>query len=175
MSQSRTGIMAVSLLAVLLAGCQSERFSRLESRSPEPLAPAPAGSVASSELPPPSGETALEFPEAPSEETDMAAIDEEAVSDAPELTPARVAGVWTVSVEGQTCRVATPQTKYGEGFRAGPLQCPPPLDTVKSWSVSGKQLAFYDEAGTLLARLYASGEESFSGQTAGGMPISLSR
>ena len=43
---------------------------------------------------------------------------------APDLTAGSVAGVWNASVSGQTCKVATPQTKFGAGFRAGPLALP---------------------------------------------------
>ena len=94
---------------------------------------------------------------------------------AADLTAGSVAGVWSVSVAGQSCRVATPQTKFGQGYRAGPLGCPAPMDGVKSWNVAGKQLSLYDESGNALARLYSSGAERFDGQTTSGQPISLSR
>ena len=78
-------------------------------------------------------------------------------ANAPDLTPSSVAGVWNVSVSGQSCQVATSQTKFGEGYRAGPLRCPAPVDGVKSWNVAGKQLSLYDESGSVVARLYSSG------------------
>ena len=96
-------------------------------------------------------------------------------ANAPDVTVGSVAGVWNASVSGQGCRIATPQTKYGQGFRAGPLRCPTPLDGVKSWNVEGKQLALYDENGQVLARLYSSGAERFDGQTSSGQPVSLTR
>lgn len=173
---SKTGIIAVSLVALALTGCQSSRFGPATSRAPEPLTPAPSGNVSGSQLPPPNQPDAGAFPEAPGQtQTEVAALDPETIAAAPEVTAGSVAGVWSVSVSGQSCRVATPQTKYGQGFRAGPLRCPAPMDGVKSWNVTGKQLAFYDENGDVLARLYASGNESFSGQTTSGLPISLSR
>ena len=94
---------------------------------------------------------------------------------APDVTAGSVAGVWNATVSGQSCKVATPQTKFGAGFRAGPLRCPAPLDGVKSWNVAGKQLALYDADGGVLARLYSSGAERFDGQTESGVPISLNR
>jgi hypothetical protein len=94
---------------------------------------------------------------------------------APDLTPSTVGGVWNVAVSGQTCKIATSQTKFGQGFRAGPLRCPAPVDGVKSWAVAGKQLSLYDESGAVMARLYSSGPEKFDGQTESGIPISLSR
>ncbi|WP_367718744.1 AprI/Inh family metalloprotease inhibitor [Nitratireductor sp. GISD-1A_MAKvit] len=59
--------------------------------------------------------------------------------------------------------------------RGAPLRCPAPIDGVKSWNVEGKQLAFYDANGSVLATLYSSGSGRFDGQTSSGQPISLSR
>jgi hypothetical protein len=103
------------------------------------------------------------------------AADGSAPATAADLTPSSVAGVWNANVSGQNCKVATPQTKFGQGYRAGPLRCPAPLDSVKSWNVSGKQLTLYDTDGGTLARLYSSGGEKFDGQTSTGLPISLTR
>ena len=71
--------------------------------------------------------------------------------------------------------MATPQTKFGQGYRAGPLRCPAPVDGVKSWNVAGKQLTLYDQDGGTLARLYSSGSGRVDGQTSNGLPIALSR
>ena len=178
----RTGgiVVATSLLALALAGCQSDRFSRIDSR-PAPLPAAPGGTVTSGQLPPPTqpGTTdPSQFPAAPgvesgdpAENTQIASLEQGAA----DITAGSVAGVWNASVSGQSCRIATPQTRFGQGFRAGPLRCPAPLDGVKSWNVSGKQLALYDDGGNVLARLYSSGGSRFDGQTSSGQPVSLSR
>ena len=133
------------------------------------------------ELPPPvqPGTTdPSQFPDAPGGEdglegsqTQVAALEQNAA----DITTGSVAGVWNASISGQSCRIATPQTRFGQGYRAGPLRCPAPLDGVKSWNVAGKQLALYDDGGNVLARLYSSGGERFDGQTTSGQPISLSR
>ena len=181
MGFSRSGMLvATSFLALALAGCQSDRFSRVDTR-PAPLSAAPAGSVTAGQLPPPvqPGTTdPSQFPVAPGADgmpqddgTQVAALEQNAA----DITAGGVAGVWNASVAGQSCRVATPQTRFGQGFRAGPLRCPAPLDGVKSWNVAGKQLALYDESGGILARLYSSGSNRFEGQTSNGQPISLSR
>lgn len=179
------GVLAAAIFALALAGCQSDRFGALETRQPAPLSAAPAGSVTASQLPPPvqPGTTdPSQFPEAPTTGDpalgadglgQTAALDPGA--SAPAITAGSVAGVWNASVSGQSCRVATPQTRFGQGYRAGPLRCPAPLDGVKSWNVTGNQLALYDDNGGILARLYASGGERFDGQTASGQPITLSR
>jgi hypothetical protein len=178
---TKTGLAAAALVALaIVSGCQSSRIGNLNTR-PEPLQPAPSGAVVASQLPPPSGPTdASAFPPAPGatgDGTQVAALDPNAAapSGASDLTAGSVAGVWNATVAGQGCRVATPQTKFGQGFRAGPLRCPVPLDGVKSWNVAGKQLSLYDGNGDLLARLYSSSAERFDGQMTSGQPISLSR
>jgi hypothetical protein len=177
MTFSRGSLLAVSLAALLVGGCSSSRFSSI-STEPEPLTPAPAGQVDNAQLPPPTAPaTDPAFPAAPG--TDVAAVPPPTTTEPPagasDLTAASVAGVWNASVSGQSCKVATPQTKFGAGFRAGPLRCPAPLDGVKSWNVTGKQLALYDQDGGVLARLYSTGGERFDGQTTSGTAISLSR
>ena len=179
MNFARTGLVAASLAVLLASGCSSTRSSSMDSTQPAPLEPAPAGTVSSSQLPPPAQpgtNDPSQFPQAP-KNTEVASLppDGSAPAGAADLTPSSVAGVWTVNVGGQTCKVATPQTKFGAGYRAGPLRCPAPVDGVKSWNVGGKQLTLYDQNGGTLARLYSSGGEKFNGQTSNGLPISLSR
>ena len=168
---SARGATLAAILAVLVAGCQGSRYDTAASR-PAPLPAAPSGSVSSAALPPPASPT----PPPPTEpDVEIAAAPAEPPATAPDLTPGTVGGVWTVSVSGQSCKIATSQTKYGSGFRAGPLRCPSPVDGVKSWNVAGKQLSLYDENGSVMARLYSSGPEKFDGQTQSGIPISFSR
>ena len=183
MTYFKLGILSALIATTALAGCTSQRFASINTRPistvAEPLEPAPAGTVTASQLPPPSGPGAVApggaFPAAP---TGPAAPDQTqlaAAANAPDVTAGSVAGVWNATVAGQGCRIATPQTKFGQGYRAGPLRCPAPLDGVKSWNVEGKQLALYDQSGGVLARLYSSGGERFDGQTSTGLPVSLSR
>ena len=179
MTFSKLGLIAASVAALTVSGCSSTRFSSMDSTQPAPLEPAPAGTVSSSQLPPPAQpgvNDPSQFPEAP-KNTEVASLppDGSAPAGAADLTPSSVAGVWNVSVAGQSCKVATPQTKFGSGYRAGPPRCPAPIDGVKSWNVAGKQLTLYDQDGGTLARLYSSGGESFNGQTSTGQPISLTR
>jgi hypothetical protein len=170
MAFSKTGLVA-ALLSLAAAGCQSDRMSSLD--TPAPLPAAPAGKVTGSQLPPPATPDPSQFPAAP--QPQVAAVPTTPPATAPDITAGGVAGVWTASVSGQSCKVATPQTKFGAGFRAGPLRCPAPIDGVKSWNVAGKQLTLHDANGAVLARLYSSGPEKFDGQTESGLPISLNR
>jgi hypothetical protein len=179
MTFSKTGLVAVSLAALIASGCSTSRFSSMDDQQPAPLPPAPAGTVTGNLLPPPAAPgtaDASQFPTAPAN-SQVASLppDGSAPAGAPDLTAASVAGVWNASVSGQSCKVATPQTKFGAGYRAGPLHCPAPIDGIKSWNVAGKQLTLYDENGGTLARLYSSGGEKFDGQTSTGLPISLTR
>ena len=154
MALFRTGLLAISLAALAVSGCTSSRFASVDTR-PQPLPAAPAGTVTSSQLPPPAtpGAQPGQFPEAPGG-TDVAALPTTgAPANAPDLSAGSVAGVWNATVAGQSCRIATPQTKFGQGYRAGPLRCPVPVASVKSWNVAGKQLVLYDENGGTLARL----------------------
>lgn len=168
----KTASMATVIACLALAGCQSQRMASIDTR-PEPLPAAPAGTVTAGQLPPPATPAPSAFPEPPA--TAVAAAPAGPPADAAELTTGSVAGVWNASVAGQSCRIATPQTKFGQGYRAGPLRCPAPLDGVKSWNVAGKQLALYDGNGSMLAQLYSSGSGRFDGQTTSGQPLTLSR
>ncbi|AGF75147.1 outer membrane lipoprotein Omp19 [Bartonella australis AUST/NH1] len=86
-------------------------------------------------------------------------------SNALHLSPATIAGVWNLSVSGAVCRIATPQTKFGQGYRAGPLHCPGVFSRVSSWSVEGKKLYFHDNLGHVAAALYSTGMDHFEGRT----------
>jgi len=184
----KVGIFTALVASTALAGCTSQRFSSISTQQQpstvaQPLEPAPAGTVTASQLPPPGGPMGQPgtmqpggFPSAPSGPTAPAGTQVAAIPPSgPALSAGSIAGVWNATVAGQGCRIATPQTKFGQGFRAGPLRCPAPLDGVKSWNVEGSQLALYDQNGGVLARLYSSGGERFDGQTSSGMPVSLSR
>lgn len=174
---SKTGMIAVSLAALLAAGCSSTRFSSMNEQ-PAPLQAAPSGKVTSSKsLPPPAAPGTTDpasFPAAPDTSTQMAGVDPAAAA-APDLTTGNVVGAWSASVSGQSCQLITSLTKLGSNNRAASRGCATPVNGVKSWNVAGKQLTLYDESGSTVATLYSSGAEKFNGQTSTGLPISLSR
>lgn len=177
MRYSKAGLLGMLAAGVLLSGCQSARFGyynnsgqAMQSPPPQPLTPAPSGTVQSDTLPPPGGTDNMQGGMAPGADNQTAMA-----ANAVDLTPGNVAGVWNATVSGQSCKVATPQTKFGQGYRAGPLRCPGELANLSSWQVQGKQLLFYDGSGQTLARLYSSGNNRFDGQTTTGKPIALTR
>ena len=182
---------ALLVAALGLGGCQSSRISGIDT-GPAPLPAAPTGVVQQSQLPPPTNPAGAQvaavdpaqFPAAPTTPGGIKTLTPTAPAPGtqvataaptgPDLTVGGIAGVWNVNVAGQSCKVATPQTKFGQGFRAGPLKCPGEMANVKSWNVAGKQLTLYDEGGTAVAKLYGAGG-GYSGQTSGGSAISLTR
>ncbi|MBX4335997.1 AprI/Inh family metalloprotease inhibitor [Bartonella raoultii] len=99
----------------------------------------------------------------------------EVPSDAVNLFPASIAGVWNLSVNGKVCRIATPQTKFGQGYRAGPLHCPGIISRINSWAIKGKRLYFYDNSGRVIAALYSSNIDHFEGRTLNDLPVVLRR
>ena len=179
MGISKASLLSLAAAGIVLAGCQSSRFGNLDTVSPPPPPPpvnaAPAGTVQKGDLASP---TAGQFPNAPDTGMDGQPGTQVASlppATAPDLTPGSVAGVWNASLSGQSCKIATPQTKYGQGYRAGPLRCPGELANLASWAVNGKQLVLYDANGGTVASLYSSGPSRFDGQTTGGQALSLSR
>lgn len=170
----KIGLMAALVVTLGAAGCQSERMASLNSR-PAPLPAAPSGTVTAQQLPPPAP-AAFPASPTPAPTTQVAALDPAAgASAAGPVSEGAVAGVWNVSVAGQSCRVATPRTKFGQGYRAAPLRCPAPLDGVKSWAVQGNQVVLYNDGGSQVASLSATGPEKFDGSTSSGSPVSLTR
>ncbi|WP_026088176.1 AprI/Inh family metalloprotease inhibitor [Bartonella rattaustraliani] len=92
-----------------------------------------------------------------------------------DLFPASIAGVWNLSIGGKSCRIATPQTKFGQGYRAGPLHCPGIISQVNSWAIRGKRLYFYNNSGRVIVAFYSSSVDRFEGRTLDGAPVVLSR
>ncbi|MGH6763356.1 MAG: AprI/Inh family metalloprotease inhibitor [Phyllobacterium sp.] len=181
MGISKASLLAVAALGFVAAGCQSSRMGGdlgTVSPAPSPLPAAPSGRVTQNQLPP---TTPSQFPTAPTTgntaagqgNTQMASLEPAAGS--VDLTAGSVAGVWNASLNGQTCKIATPQTKFGQGYRAGPLRCPGELANLASWSVNGKQLSLFDATGSTVATLYSSSTGRFDGQTSSGSSVSLSR
>lgn len=181
MGISKASLLALAAVGFVAAGCNSSRMGGdlgpVSPSQPAPLQAAPSGVVTQNQLPP---TNPSQFPAAPTTATASTPAANTQVASLPaegavDLTAGSVAGVWNASLGGQTCKVATPQTKFGQGYRAGPLRCPGELANLASWSVSGKQLTLYDAAGGSVARLYSSGAGRFDGQTSGGAAVSLSR
>jgi len=170
---------------LIISGCTSERFGAPYSNTTPRSAPiraAPSDSVSQTPLAPPEGYS-TEYPSAPlgGDGTQMAGLDPQpqgswdAITSGIELTPALVAGVWRAEVDGLPCQIATPMTKFGQGFRAGPMRCPVALSNVNAWNVQGQELIFYNRDGAPQATLYSTNGTSFVGRSQDGAQIILTR
>ena len=163
------------LMAIGATACQGTRIPYLNTRNsqPEPLTPAPAGTVEAEELKPADGTTNPEdFPEAPENETVNVEV---AAASAPDITKNAIVGSWKTASSGVSCQMFLTLTKYGDNSRGGTRGCAGELQTMRGWNVAGKQLVLYDESGSRIAILYSTGSERFDGQTTGGQAVSLSR
>lgn len=181
MTFARTGFLTISLLALAASGCTSSRFSPADTR-PAPLPAAPAGTVSSGSLPPPAapGTDPSQFPPPPGSQagTDVASLPPESSgppAGAVDINKNALLGSWKTSSGGAGCQMFLTLTKYGSASRGGTRGCSGELANMRSWDVQGKQVVLFDESGSTIARLYASGADRYDGQTNSGQPVSLSR
>lgn len=190
-------IVAIVAAATLVAACTSTRFGSLNTQ-PAPLSPAPAGTVTSGQLPPPSAPQAAgqgNFPSAPGGAQTAGTLPADgtnptfgtdgtqtgldagaAVAATGPVSRDTMVGAWRVSTQGVSCQVfmALTQSVSG-GPRAAARGCPGEVANVRSWDVSGNQVVLSDSGGNRVATLFQSGEGRFDGQTNGGQSLSLAR
>ena len=162
MAFSKTGLVAVSLAALLAAGCSSTRFSSMNDAARAAAARAGRhGDVvehaAAAGRARDRGTDPANFPTAPGR------------VDATSLPPADPAADRARHHHGQRRRrlerlgvrpelqVGDPADQVRRELPRRPAALPAPVDGVKSWNVAGKQLSLYDESGSVVARLYSSG------------------
>ncbi|WP_274423445.1 protease inhibitor Inh/omp19 family protein [Chelativorans sp. YIM 93263] len=177
MPQPKFAALAVSLLVVALAGCQSNRFNPPPQQSaPPPLTPAPSGTVTGNQLPPPSAPSdQSQFPDAPGNDQ-MAALDPSVGTDTGgEVSQNSLLGSWNVQSQGSSCQMFLTLTKYGDSSRGGTRGCSNELADMRSWELAGRQVVVYDDSGNRLAQFSPGGDQRFNGQTTNGVPVSLSR
>jgi len=178
MPHTKTGVFAISFLALALAGCQSDRINPVPAGAPQPLPAAPSGTVTGSQLPPPL-QPGMQ-PLTPGQTgTDVAALDPAAqaaaAASAAPIEKNSLLGSWTVNSGGSSCQMFLTLTKFGNSSRGGTRGCSNELSNMRAWDLSGNQVVMYDESGNTIARLYSSGGGRLDGQTTGGAPISVSR
>ena len=185
---------ALSLSALVLAGCQSARLDSMSTQpAPAPLPAAPAGTVQQGTLAPVGGTVApvaagTQFPNAPVNPnaavagtlppvtpTTPGAGTQVAAASGPAVSEDALVGAWKVTTAGSSCQMFMAKTKWSGGFRAASRGCPGDAAAVSAWSVSGSQVVLKDSNGNQVATLFSSGGTRFDGTTKGGQPISLSR
>jgi Protease inhibitor Inh len=187
-------ICALSLGALVLAGCQSARLDGVTTQpAPAPLPAAPAGTVQQGTLAPVGGAVApvagsTQFPNAPvapvaptdSTMTPVkpatpAGTQVASAATGPAVSEDALVGAWKVTTAGSSCQMFMAKTKWSGGFRAASRGCPGDAAAVSAWTVSGSQVILKDSNGNQVATLFSSGGTRFDGTTKGGQPISLSR
>lgn len=177
MTISKINLLALTGIALIASGCM--RFGGESDMNAYPsngrYGSAPARQVVQRELPPPP------LANVPNDVTKQASLNNETTAptmpaniSTEAVAPSSISGVWRASVDGMTCQIATPQTKFGNAYRAGPLHCPVALSAIRSWAIINNQLVFYDANGSSVATLYSTGS-GFSGQTTTGAQVRLSR
>ncbi|EJF74608.1 AprI/Inh family metalloprotease inhibitor [Bartonella alsatica] len=181
MSFSKISFFVVISTVTFLGGCLTSQFNSYESSNTlevfYPLQQMPTevmSDVSSSRLSA-SGAADVSIYEKGSSQSDGRMANFKLPGNAVDLFPASIAGVWNLSMDGKTCRIATPQTKFGQGYRAGPLHCPGIVSQVNSWAVKGKRLYFYNNSGRIIVTLYSSNVDRFEGRTLDDFPVVLSR
>jgi len=194
-------LIATAIASVLaLSACQrtSYNYSQPVAPQPQPLTPAPAGQVQSSNLPPPGGaqqgtyggtynsgtmpvDTATagnsgQFPAAPGAPTGSGGMGNVAApAGAMALSNAGLVGSWKANEGGVQCDMFLTLTNLGEGLRGGTRGCTGGLSTMKSWGINGDQLVLNDANGYAIARLYKTGESRLEGTSSSGQQVVLSR
>ncbi len=181
MSFSKISFFVAISIVISLAGCSTSRFDSnnddntlevfypLQQVQTEVMSDLPSSYSSASEA------ANVSMYEKGDSQSDGRMANLEVPNNAIDLFPASIAGVWNLSMGGKVCRIATPQTKFGQGYRAGPLHCPGIVSQVNSWTVKGKRLYFYNNAGRVIVTLYSSNVDRFEGRTLDDYPVVLSR
>ncbi|WP_417688479.1 protease inhibitor Inh/omp19 family protein [Roseibium sp.] len=160
--------------AVVVTGCQRLSGSR---NYAAPLPATPTTAVGQAELQPldplaPVGAASVDGAQG----TDLAAASAPEPTGALEIGRSDMAGGWKISSAGDNCMAFMALTTWSGGYRANTRGCATPLlSGVSAWDLNGKQVSLKDGSGNVVAQLYATSAEQFSGQTSAGSPITLYR
>ncbi|MCE7029845.1 AprI/Inh family metalloprotease inhibitor [Jiella avicenniae] len=183
---------AVTAMLLLAVGC-SRSVSPYADNGPPPLAPVPAGQVASNQLPPPppppppgndmaagqdmtsDGDASLDASNGGQPETSGTQNTQVASASQPALSRNSVLGAYKVTTDGGNCQIILSLTKWSGGYRAASRGCPGKVADVSAWDVSGSQVVLRDSGGTNVANLNSAGNARYEGRTTGGQSITLYR
>ncbi len=173
-------IMVVGLAAATVSGCSMNIFGRDKPRypPPTPIAAAPAGTVTGSTLPPPQDGTTI------GTSGGLASLDPSAGATEPppasgggtEIGRTDLLGGWTINAAGDSCQLFMTLTTWAGGYRASTRGCGnATFQGISAWNMEGGQVQLLNDAGTTVARLYASSKTQLNGQTPGGGPVTITR
>ncbi|UOM35962.1 AprI/Inh family metalloprotease inhibitor [Acuticoccus sp. I52.16.1] len=180
------GLAMVGILTVALGGCMTQRTQTVASVQPAPSRPVSQAPLA----PPPITQQPQEpqVPEAPiagqplpdgsmpgAPGTDVAAA-----SPAPSgvnVGRTDLLGGWSIASGGDNCQLFMSLTTWTGGYRASTRGCSAPsLAGIAAWDLNGSQVTLKGGDGSsTVATLRATSAQSFSGSTADGSGITVSR
>ena len=173
----------LSLLAaaLLATGCSQSRFGGpgLQSAAPQPLPPAPSGTVQTGALPPTSPIDTQ--PIAPTDDpTQVASVDPvaptaPATGGGQPISANALIGNWTTNVGGASCATFFGLTDLGSGQLGGTRGCSGDLAKFRTWKVAGNSATLRDQNGSTIATLTRTGDKSFAGRTSSGESFTLTR
>lgn len=182
----KTGVALAALLVA--AGCSRSMPTMATSgpsmqSAPSPLTPAPAGQVASNQLPPPPPPPPPSASDMNGSGTDTASAGQDAsggtqvasLGSGQPLTRGEVLGAYRVTTTGGNCQIILSLTQWTGGYRAASRGCPGTVADVSAWDVSGSQVVLKDSGGTTVANLNSAGGARYEGTTTSGQQISLYR
>jgi hypothetical protein len=178
--------MMVGLVAMTASGCSLNVFGRDEPRypPPTPIAAAPTGTVTGTPLPPPEGSVTGGATGATG---GLASLDPSVGTEASAAAPAPAGattdigrtdllGGWTINAAGDSCQLFMTLTTWAGGYRASTRGCGnATFQGISAWNIEGGQVQLLNDAGTTVARLYASSRSQLNGQTPGGGPVTVTR
>ena len=192
----RVAPVAMVALALVLAGCSTSRFGGRELAQPAPapssLPAAPSGNVQTGTLPPAvaSGPGNIQpiapGGQAPGAPTQTAAIDPTAAARTDPAAPAAAAsglpvtenslvGNWTAQAGGGSCSAFFGLTNLGSGLLGGTRGCSGTLTNFRTWRVAGNTATLADSSGNTVATLRRTADKTFTGTTASGEAVTLTR
>jgi hypothetical protein len=168
------------LAALSVSGCSMNLFGRNEPAysPPAPVAAAPAGTVTGTTLPPPDGSVTGTLP------SGLASLDPSADAGTAASPPAGsteigrtdLLGGWKINAAGESCQLFMTLTTWAGGYRASTRGCGnATFQGISAWNIEGGQVQLLNDAGTTVARLYASSRTELNGQTPGGGPVTVTR
>ena len=204
MTTTRTTTILTLVAVTALAGCSQSRFggpgyAALQPQQPAPIASAPTSRVQTGALAPLNGAPqslprtndpnqplpgVVDTAQQPQQQnTQVASIDPvapttpaaPAAPSGPAISENSLIGNWQTSANGQSCATFFGLTDLGSGLLGGTRGCAGDLSKFRTWKVAGNRATLRDSTGQTVATLTRTGDKSFSGTTASGQPITLTR
>lgn len=178
MTSGTLRLATIGAMALAVSGCMSQRTQTVTAIQPAPSRPVQSAPLA----PPPTTEQPPELEAPVSDEplpdpngTDLVA----STSPSPGVSVGRtdLLGGWTISSGGDSCQLFMSLTTWTGGYRASTRGCnSPSLAGIAAWDLNGSTVTLKGGDGAAsVATLNATSPQSFSGSTAQGAGITVSR